>query len=117
MEWDPEFIVRCTEDVKINEKVYRIVVQEAQALIKENELYREAMRVEHEMEKLMEKQTTDGWLFDFNACQSLIDSITIEMKEIEETIEPHLSPITKVLDKDLAHAYPVSEDEASYSNG
>ena len=100
MEWDPEFIVRCTEDVKINEKVYRIVVQEAQALIKENELYREAMRVEHEMEKLMEKQTTDGWLFDFDACQSLIDAITIEMKEIEETIEPHLSPITKVLDKE-----------------
>ena len=99
-QWFPHMIHRCTEDVKINEKVYDILVKEAKALTENTPLYREAMRVEHEVAKLSAQQTSNGWLFDFKECERLIKEITQKMLVIEKEIEPHLNPITRIVDVD-----------------
>ena len=95
---NPEFIHRCTEDVEINHKVYSTVVAEAQELISKKPLYRNALRVEHEMAKLTAEQIESGWTFDFEGCQKLIDTIGSDMEVMEAEIEPHLKDITRTID-------------------
>ena len=100
-QWSPLMVHRCTEDVKINAKVYEVLVKESKALTEESPLYREAMRVEHEVAKLTAQQTSYGWLFNFKECSRLIKEITQKMLVIEKEIEPHLKPITRIVDVDV----------------
>ena len=99
-EYCDEMLDYCKQDCVVTEMVYSRVMEEFIAINKKKPLYKTAMQVEHELARLTAQQTRDGWLFDFTACSNLITQITGEMKVIEDTIEPHLSDITRVIDKE-----------------
>ena len=90
----------CIQDTVVNEAIYKTVKAQADEHIEARPLFAEAIRVEHKMSKLSAQQTRDGWLFNFDGCQKLIDEITDKMTVIENEIEPHLSPITRLIDKE-----------------
>ena len=99
-EYHPEMYPYCVQDVHVTEKVYEEVIREFKAIAAKKPKYKLAMQTEHELSRLSAQQTRDGWLFDFDACQALIDKITEEMRVIEEEVEPHLDDIERLVDKE-----------------
>ena len=98
--YNDEMLSYCKQDCVVTEKVWNRVLAESQARIKEKENYKIALRTEHELSELSAQQTRDGWQFDFDKCQQLIDKIHAEMVYIEEAIEPNLSPREVLIDKE-----------------
>ena len=104
--YNDEMLSYCKQDCVVTEKVYINLLREISEI---NQMYKGsdkegyfklALQTEHEISKLSAQQTRDGWLFDFDECEILIEEITDKMLEIEEAVEPHLSPIIKTIDKE-----------------
>ena len=98
--YSEEMLRYCKQDCIVNEEIYRFVMHEAKTWIDKYPKYRQALRMEHDMAHYVAEQTENGWLFDFKRCQELIGEITSKMKEIEDTVEPHLGNIIKLIDKE-----------------
>ena len=86
-----EMLDYCKQDCVVTEKIWARVMGEAKNLIDLNAKYKDALQTEHKLSKLSAQQTRDGWMFDFKKCQKLIDKISDEMEEMENTVEPHLN--------------------------
>ena len=98
--YHPEMHPYCVRDVEVTEKVYLHVLNEFKQRMEQKPIYKQAMQTEHEMSRFSAQQCMDGWLFDYRACQGLIDKITEEMQVMEDTIEPHLNDIERLVDKE-----------------
>lgn len=101
--YNDEMLAYCKQDCVVTEKVYTSLLQEIAQQKHglsdvKKEYFKKALQTEHFISQLSAQQTRDGWLFDFDGCQVLIEEITDKMLEIEEAVEPHLSDITKILD-------------------
>lgn len=105
-EWHPEMLPYCKQDCIVTEKVYERLLQEVAGklhALKDDDRkarFKLALQTEHSLAKLSAQQTRDGWLFDFDRCEILIEEITDKMLEIEEEVEPHLSDIVRDIDKE-----------------
>jgi len=98
--YSEEMLEYCKQDCRVNEAVYHHTINEFRAWSNKYPAYKQAMRMEHSMAADVAKQTENGWLFDFNKCNKLIDVITEKMKHIEEAVEPHLSKVISTIDKE-----------------
>lgn len=99
-EYSEEMLVYCKQDCTVNEEIYKYVMHEAKTWIDKYPKYQQALRMEHDMAAYVAEQVENGWLFDFDKCQSLIDEITDRMVEIEDAVEPHLGNIERLIDKE-----------------
>ena len=98
--WHPDMLPYCKVDCEVTEHVYNAVLQEFKNISAKKAQYSSGMRTEHDLSTLSAQMTRDGWLFDFDACQLLIDKITNEMLKIEETVEPELNDIERFIDSE-----------------
>ena len=99
-EYSEEMLEYCKQDCRVTERVYNYAMNEARMWIERYPKYRQSLRMEHDMAEYTAKQVENGWLFDFDRADKLIHEITDKMKEIEDTVEPHLGSIVKLIDRE-----------------
>ena len=98
-QYSEEMMRYCVQDVKLNVKVFQVLMAEFQTQVSKNELIREGLRVEMEVAKFEAITRDRGWKFNKVKALVLHKELTDRMKYIEHKIEPSLPPITKYIDK------------------
>ena len=111
--YNDEMLEYCKQDCVVTEKIWSRVMQEAKSLMEKEPKYKLALRTEHEISALSAQQTRDGWQFDFTEAAKLIETISAEMEEIEEAIEPHLTDRTVFIDSEPKK--PVFKKDGTYT--
>ena len=101
--WDkftPEMKTYAIQDVNLNHKVYKYVVNEAQTLISNRPTFKTALQTEHKIAEICSNQVKHKWKFDLPLARKHFDHLTSEMKKIEDVINPTLKPRKVMIDKD-----------------
>ena len=97
--YSEEMKTYAIQDVELNHKVYKYVVNEAQTLIKNRPTYQQALRTEHGIARLCSDQVKKKWKFDIPLAKKHYEYLTSEMKKIEDEINPTLKPRKVMVDK------------------
>ena len=97
--YSDEMMRYCIQDVKLNVRVFQILMEMATKAIEKNPLMREGLRIEMEAAKFEAITRERGWKFDTDKAMNTLHDIMERMKQIETVIEPSLPPITKMIDK------------------
>lgn len=90
LKWSPDMSIRCQEDVAITVKLYQVLYEHCVSLIGENEKFKDAIRVEHEIALFTAAQVENGWLFDINKAHELIHTWTKRINIINDEVAPHI---------------------------
>jgi DNA polymerase-1 len=96
IEWDDwsgyskDMLRYCIQDVALNVKVYKLLAEEAKAIIQKNPLYRKGVEVEMEFAVIESEIQAKGWLFNMAAAQSLLTEINNKLDAIEAVLEPRI---------------------------
>ena len=88
------------QDVNLNHKVYNYVVKEAHELIANRPTYKKALQTEHAIAELCSEQVKNKWNFDLLLAKKHYDYLTVEMKKIEDKVNPTLKPRKVFIDKE-----------------
>ena len=88
------------QDVNLNHKVYNYVVKEAHELIANRPTYKRALQTEHAIAELCSEQVKNKWNFDLLLAKKHYDYLTVEMKKIEDKVNPTLKPRKVFIDKE-----------------
>ena len=88
------------QDVNLNHKVYNYVVKEAHELILNRPTYKKALQTEHAIAELCSEQVKNKWNFDLLLAKKHYDYLTVEMKKIEDKVNPTLKPRKVFIDKE-----------------
>lgn len=88
------------QDVNLNHKVYNYVVKEAHELILNRPTYKRALQTEHAIAELCSEQVKNKWNFDLLLAKKHYDYLTVEMKKIEDKVNPILKPRKVFIDKE-----------------
>ena len=97
--YDPRMIDYCINDVKLNTKVYEVLLAELHKAVETNELIKKGLRVEHDVAVFESMVRKKGWLFDINKAQDNLRLMTKHMNKIESIIEPKLGTTKVFIDK------------------
>ena len=89
----------CVRDVKLNTKIFNILMEELKQLADKQPLIREGLKNEMATAKFDAYCRYYGWSFDKNKALNLLDKIKSRMNEIEKVIEPKLPAVTRLIDK------------------
>ena len=98
--YSDEMLQYCKQDTRVNELIYKQLLAEVRQQAEVKPLIKEALRVEHELSKLSAQQIRDGWLFNFDECRNLINTISKDMEEIEAAVEKNLQDREVLIDAD-----------------
>lgn len=90
----------CTRDVELNTRVYRHLLTEIRINAQRNPLFKEGLKIEHDIAKFNSFTRDRGWRFDVDGANSILDKLSSRMDEIENEIEPKLPEITRLIDKE-----------------
>ena len=90
----------CTRDVELNTRVYLHLLSEIRINTEKNPLFKEGLRIEHDIAKFNSFTRDKGWRFDVPKAEGLVEHLTQRMEDIEAEIEPQLADITKLIDKE-----------------
>lgn len=77
---------RCQSDVEINRQLYLYFKK----TYMDTHDWKESMRIEHRIAKLMTAQARTGWLFDSKRAEGLVYRIEGEINEIDLKVYPYL---------------------------
>ena len=97
--YDPRMIDYCIQDVKLNTKVYEVLLAELEKAIEINDLIKKGLRVEHDVAEFEAIVRKTGWLFDLSKAQENLRLMTRHMNKIESIIEPKLGTTKVFIDK------------------
>ena len=100
LKYSPEMKTYAIQDVNLNHKVYKYVVNEAQTLIKNRPSFQQALRTEHAIAELCSQQVKNKWKFDTPLAKKHYEYLTSEMKKIEDKVNPTLKPRKVYIDKE-----------------
>lgn len=89
----------CTQDVRLNVKVFKILMREVAAITKENPQYPLYLRAEHDAAEFEARTRVSGWRFDEAGGHALVKELEAAMKKIEAKIEPKLGYHVELIDK------------------
>lgn len=98
LNFSPEMAERCRSDVRINAKMWTILLQEFKRLRQRNPLIRNSMRAEHYASWWAGQSELHGWPFDSAAAERLLVVLTEAMSLAEKLIEPLIQPMTVIID-------------------
>ena len=98
--YSDEMKTYAIQDVNLNHKVYKYVVNEAQTLIKNRPTFKTALQTEHKIAQLCASQVTGKWKFDTELAKKHYSDLTARMKVIEDKINPTLKPRKVFIDKE-----------------
>ena len=97
--YDPKMIEYCIQDVKLNTKVYEVLLAELHKAVETNSLIKKGLRVEHDVAVFESMVRKKGWLFDIKQAQDNLRLMTKHMSKIEAIIEPKLGETKVFVDK------------------
>ena len=100
LKYSPEMKTYAIQDVNLNHKVYKYVINEAQQLIANRPKFQQALRTEHAIAELCSEQVKGKWKFNTPLARSHYEYLASEMKIIEDEINPTLKPRKVLIDKD-----------------
>jgi hypothetical protein len=89
-QYSEEMRIRCMEDVKINLKIYEVVMQEFMTLAAKNPNIKHYMRAEHFVAEWCLQAELYGWPFDVPKAQELFAKMEAELNIAYERIQPIL---------------------------
>ena len=98
--YSDEMKTYAIQDVNLNHKVYKYVVNEAQTLISNRPVYKSALQLEHKIADICSQQVKFKWKFNTELAKKHYDFLTLEMKKIEDVINPTLKPRKVYVDKE-----------------
>jgi DNA polymerase-1 len=91
----------CEQDIKVNFKIYEALEKERARVDKQSKgKYNKAIELEHKLSYWSSKQVQNGWVIDEEGLNVLIDKISLEIKAIEEHVEPQLGTMEVLIDKE-----------------
>ena len=110
------YVNRCVEDVIINELVLESLIKESQSVAEGGD-WKVPLKINNKSDFLMEKQETDGILFDKEGAVSLLDRIDTWMGDIEKDVNAKLPrrPLPKSQQPTFP-SKPFSEKDGSISS-
>ena len=97
--YDPGMIKYCEQDVRLNTKVYEVLLAELHTAVESNELIKKGLRVEHDIAIFESMVRKKGWLFDLDKAKENLRLMTKHMMKIESIIEPNLGTTEVFIDK------------------
>ena len=100
LKYSPEMKTYAIQDVNLNHKVYKYVINEAQQLIANRPKFQQALKTEHAIAELCSEQVKGKWKFNTPLARSHYEYLASEMKIIEDEINPTLKPRKVLIDKD-----------------
>jgi len=103
MNFSEDMVHRCREDVKINEKVYRLLARQLTEFLKSSknpEYMKKSLRVEHKLSEFQSMCTEYGWKFDMKTALRLEKEMEKELEEIRNKVEPKMSKRIQVMDSE-----------------
>ncbi len=100
LKYSPEMKTYAIQDVNLNHKVYKYVVNEAQTLIKNRPTFKTALQTEHAIAQICSEQVKNKWKFDTPLAKKHYEYLTSEMKKIEDKVNPTLKPRKVYVDKE-----------------
>lgn len=78
-EFTPEMLEYCTQDVIVNTELYHKIKRSTKWTY-------EALGLEQEVRRIIDRQTSYGWKFDTEAAYSLYEELTVKKLNIEQEI-------------------------------
>ena len=100
LKYSPEMKTYAIQDVNLNHKVYKYVVNEAQTLIKNRPSFKQALQTEHGIATICSEQVKNKWKFNTELAKKHYSFLTSEMKVIEDKVNPTLKPRKVYVDKE-----------------
>jgi len=103
LNFSEDMVHRCREDVRINEKVYRLLARELTEKLKstkEPDMLKKSLRVEHQLADFQSQCTENGWTFDMTTALRLEGEMQTELEVVRNLVEPKMQMRIKVLDKE-----------------
>ena len=104
-----DMVVYCIQDVNLNHKVYKQVVQEFVTQRGRNPRISLSLRNEHSAALFMAESELQGWLFDKAKGLLLLKEMEFELKTTEDVIEPTMG--FKLIVKDQVNLGTYEGDE------
>jgi len=101
LNFSEDMLHRCREDVRINEKVYRLLARELTTFLKASknpEYMKKSLRVEHQLAEFQAQCASNGWVFDMKTARKLEWDMESELANIRSIIQPKMKARIKVLD-------------------
>lgn len=103
LNFSEDMVHRCREDVRINEKVYRLLARELTSVLKgmkEPDRMKRSLRVEHDIGLFQAQATEHGWEFDMSAATALEAEMENELQQIKNVVLPKMPLRVKNMDKE-----------------
>ena len=89
----------CVRDVKLNTKIFNILMEELRQAATRKDTIREGIKNEMATAKFDAYCRYYGWAFNKDKALNLLDKIESRMNEIEKIVEPKLPAVTRLIDK------------------
>jgi DNA polymerase III epsilon subunit-like protein len=103
LNFSEDMVHRCREDVRINEKVYRLLARELTETLKSckhPEFLKKSLRIEHKLSEFQAQCAEQGWVFDMKTADRLEWAMESELAQIRSIVEPKMKARIKNLDKE-----------------
>ena len=97
--YSEDMLEYCIQDVKINVKIFKILLNEVKTLAEKTLHYPLYLRAEHDAAQFEADTRTSGWKFNIDNANDLIKEIDNEMLSIENKVEPSLGYHEELIDK------------------
>jgi DNA polymerase-1 len=104
-EWDhysPEMLARCTQDVKITTKLYKLLLKKLNGKGFDN-----AIKLEHQMQWLLQDMQDNGFPFDIHGANALHNHLLKEKDkldvQLQEAFKPKTALVREVTPKTTKH--------------
>jgi len=81
--YSEDMLRRCKADVRINAKIYDILIEETKD-------FGESVELEHHIQRIISKQERDGVYFDRDAAVRYIEQLGSKIREIDERLQSGL---------------------------
>ena len=103
--YSPEMLEYCAQDVRLNEKVYKVLVQEGMGFSKES------LELEHKVAKIINQQEQNGFYFDSKEAMTLLAELKDNQASVELEVQNTFKP--KLIDDKLVTPYIKKDGELS----
>lgn len=98
-QWVPEMLTYNVNDVRLNVKIYRVLMQELSDSLKKAPNLKHYLRAEHYAAVWDATAHLKGWPFDRKAAEDLLQKLEDEMTMVRNALESKLGMICEPVDK------------------
>lgn len=101
-QWDrysPKMLKYCRRDVRLTLKIYNYLLKEFEYIVGRNPFFKLSMQNEHLVDQFCTVAEREGWPFNKEKAEALLEKAQVFLEETKEKIEPLLSKKIKQKDK------------------